>query len=521
MKDISVPKVSKVLIANRGEIALRIVRACAEVGIESVAVFSEADRTSLHVRAADEAYPIGPPSSSESYLRIDKLLDVAHKSGADAVHPGYGFLAENADFAQAVIDAGLTWIGPSPDSMRILGDKLAARRAAQAAGVPVVPGSDVSVDNLPQALKAAESIGYPILIKASAGGGGKGMRVVRSDDELEGALRNARSEAESSFGSGVVYFEKYLDRVRHVEIQVLGDRYGNVIHLGERECSIQRRHQKLIEEAPSVAVADNLRARMGAVAAAAAKAAHYSSAGTVEFLLDPEGNFYFLEVNTRLQVEHPVTELVTGFDLVLEQLRIASGRPLRIKQSDVRLRGHAIECRIAAEDPFNNFAPSLGNIVSVDEPSGPGVRVDSSIYRGGKVPIYYDPMLAKLIVWAPTRPHALLRMRRALNEYRVVGIRTNIPFHLGILDSIDFQRGRLDTRFVDRYLEQMSRHREEPAAELAQVAAVAAALVIDEKRLAGGAAESAAQNGANGSQSRQPQESGDNWRLAGRRQSVR
>jgi len=403
----------------------------------------------------------------------------------------------------------------------MLGDKLAARHAAQAAGVPVVPGTDVSVDNLAQARQAAESIGYPVLIKASAGGGGKGMRVVRSGDELEGALRNAQSEAQSSFGSGIVYLEKYLDRVRHVEIQVLGDGHGNVIHLGERECSIQRRHQKLIEEAPSVALDDSLRSRMGAVAVAAAKAAGYSSAGTVEFLLDPKGNFYFLEVNTRLQVEHPVTELVTGVDLVIEQLRIASGRPLRIKQSDVRLRGHAIECRIAAEDPFNNFVPSLGHIVSVDEPSGPGVRVDSSIYRGGKVSIYYDPMLAKLIVWAPTRPHALLRMRRALNEYRVVGILTNIPFHLGIMDTIDFQRGRLDTRFVERYLEHTSKQEEQQPAELAEVAGIVGALVVDEKRLAGGAAEAVRQPGGNGSQAHAGAQSGDNWRIAGRRQGVR
>jgi acetyl-CoA carboxylase biotin carboxylase subunit len=512
-----VPKLSKVLIANRGEIALRIVRACAEVGIASVAVFSEADRTSLHVRAADEAYPIGPPPSSESYLSIDTLIDVARTCGADAIHPGYGFLAENAGFAQAVIDAGIVWIGPSPQSMRMLGDKLSARHTALAAGVPVVPGTDVSVDNLAQAQEAADGVGYPVLIKASAGGGGKGMRVVRSSGELEAALRNARSEAQSSFGSGTLYFERYLDKVRHVEIQVLGDGHGNVVHLGERECSIQRRHQKLIEEAPSVALDEDLRARMGAVAVAAAKAAGYSSAGTVEFLLDPKGNFYFLEVNTRLQVEHPVTELVTGIDLVLEQLRIASGRPLRIKQGDVRLRGHAIECRIAAEDPFNNFAPSLGNIISVDEPSGPGVRVDSSIYRGGKVSIYYDPMIAKLIVWAPTRAHALLRMRRALNEYRVVGIQTNIPFHLGIMDSIDFQRGRLDTRFVDRYLDQSSRHSEPPPEELREVAAFAGALVVDEKRLAGGAAGAGAHHATN----RQVNGDGNNWRLAGRRQGSR
>ncbi|HVF99653.1 MAG TPA: acetyl-CoA carboxylase biotin carboxylase subunit, partial [Chloroflexia bacterium] len=390
-------KLKKVLIANRGEIALRVVRACAEVGIESVAVYSEADRTSLHVRAADEAYLIGPPQSSDSYLRIDRLLDVARKSGADAVHPGYGFLAENADFAQAVLDAGLTWIGPEPRAMRMLGDKLEARRTAQAAGVPTVPGTDVATDDLKTALDAAQRIGYPVLIKASAGGGGKGMRIVTRSEELEAALRGAQSEAQASFGSGTVYIEKYLDSVRHVEIQLLGDTHGNLIHLGERECSVQRRYQKLIEESPSVAVDRDLRERMGGVAVAAARAVGYSSAGTVEFLLDKFKNFYFLEVNTRLQVEHPVTELVTGVDLVLEQFRIASGRPLRLKQSDVRLNGHAMECRIAAEDPFNNFAPSLGTISAVSEPSGAGVRVDSSVYAGGKVSIYYDPMIAKLI----------------------------------------------------------------------------------------------------------------------------
>ncbi len=514
------PKVSKILIANRGEIALRLVRACAEVGIQSVAVYSEADRTSLHVREADEAYSIGPAPSRDSYLRSDKLLEVARRSRADAVHPGFGFLAENADFAQAVIDAGLVWVGPPPSAMRLLGDKLTARQTAQAAGVPIVPGSDVAVDNVEQALTVAERIGFPVLIKASAGGGGKGMRVVRNAAELEGALRNAQSEAQSSFGSGVVYFEKYLEHVRHVEIQILGDRHGNVIHLGERECSIQRRHQKLIEESPSPVVSAELRERMGAVAVAAAKAAGYTSAGTVEFLLDREGNFYFLEVNTRLQVEHPVTELVTGIDIVLEQFRVASGRPLRIKQSDVQLRGHAIECRVAAEDPFNNFAPSLGTITAADEPGGPGVRVDSSIYRGGKVSIYYDPMIAKVIVWAPTRAHAILRMRRALEEYRIVGVHTNIPFHLAVLNSIDFQRGRVDTRFVERFMEhgwRAQRGGNGTAREYEEVAAIVGALVVDQKKLAGGAVSTQADspNGAerNGD--------GGNWRNAGRRQALR
>lgn len=512
------PRINKILIANRGEIALRIVRACAEVGITSVAVFSDADRTALHVRAADEAYPIGPAPSRDSYLRVDKILEVARKSGADAIHPGYGFLAENADFAQAVMDAGLIWIGPPPSAMRLLGDKLAARHTAQAAGVPTVPGSDVAVDDLDQALIAAQRIGYPVLIKASAGGGGKGMRVVRSKDELEAALRTAQSEAQSSFGSGVVYFEKYLEHVRHVEIQILADSHGNAIHLGERECSIQRRHQKLIEESPSTVVDADLRARMGSVAVAAALAAQYTSAGTVEFLLDNDRNFYFLEVNTRLQVEHPVTEWVTGIDIVLEQFRVAEGMPLSITQEDIEVRGHAIECRIAAEDPFNNFAPSLGTIVSLAEPGGPGVRVDSSMYRGGKVSIYYDPMIAKLIVWAPTREHAMMRMRRALEEFGIRGIQTNIPFHLAVLADAAFQEGRIHTGFVEEFmatgwLTQRDAHDE----ELERTAAYLGALVVDQKRLAGGALVGQSQPG-NGTTA---QHDGSKWRVAGRREAMR
>ena len=513
------PVIQKVLIANRGEIALRIVRACADVGIKSVAVFSEADRTALHVRSADEAYPIGPPPSSESYLRIDKLIDVARKSGADAVHPGYGFLAENAGFAQAVMDAGLTWIGPTPEAMGKLGDKLSALALVRSANVPTVPGSHASIDNLQEAQEAAQKIGYPILIKASAGGGGKGMRVVQGPEQLEAALRQASSEAKSSFGSGVVFFEKYLESVRHIEIQVLGDQHGNVIHLGERECSIQRRHQKLIEESPSVAVDAGLRRRMGEVAVNAARAAGYTSAGTVEFLVDGQKNFYFLEVNTRLQVEHPVTEWVTGVDLVLEQFRIASGRPLRLKQSDIHWNGHAIECRIAAEDPFNNFAPSLGTISTLHEPSGPGVRVDSSLYRGARVPIYYDPMVAKLIVWGPTRPSAILRMRRALSEYRVTGIQTNMPFHLGVMSSIDFQRGRVDTRFVEHYLSQNNVMAPDTD-EAAHVAEIVGALIADRSRSAGTVSQVTAPiQAAKESNGKAPEQS--NWRMAGRRNGLR
>ena len=507
-------KLRKVLIANRGEIALRVVRACAEVGLQSVAIFSEADRTALHLRAADEAYPLGPSPSSESYLRGDKIIEIALRSGADATHPGYGFLAENALFAEEVIGAGLTWIGPPPAAMRLLGDKLTARQTVQAAGVPVVPGMDVALDNVEQAAGAAEQVGYPVLIKASAGGGGKGMRIVRTRAELEDAIRSAQSEAASSFGQGSVYLEKYLEGVRHVEIQLLADEHGNVIHLGERECSIQRRYQKLIEESPSVAVDADLRARMGSVAVAAARASGYTSAGTVEFLLDKYRNFYFLEVNTRLQVEHPVTEMVTGLDLVLEQFRIASGRPLRVKQDDIVLNGHAIECRIAAEDPFNNFAPSLGDITAMAEPGGPGVRVDSSIYRGGRVSIYYDPMLAKLIVWAATRTHAILRMRRALEEYRVVGIQTNIPFHLGVMQSIDFQRGKLDTGFVARFLAQSGRMQTEDTHELAEVAAMSAALVAARKRQTGSAGSDFTPNAV-------AHKDINEWRLAGRKNGLR
>ncbi|MEP6775926.1 MAG: biotin carboxylase N-terminal domain-containing protein, partial [Chloroflexota bacterium] len=434
------------------------------------------------------------------------------------IHPGYGFLAENADFAQAVIDAGLIWIGPPPAAMRLLGDKLTARHAAQAAGVPTVPGSDVAVDDLDQARVAAQRIGYPVLIKASAGGGGKGMRVVRSQSELEAALRTAQSEAQSSFGSGIVYFEKYLENVRHVEIQIMADSQGTAVHLGERECSIQRRHQKLIEESPSPVVDADLRARMGSVAVAAALAAQYASAGTVEFLLDKDRNFYFLEVNTRLQVEHPVTEWVTGIDIVLEQFRVAEGKPLSITQDDIRLRGHAIECRIAAEDPFNNFAPSLGTIVSLAEPGGPGVRVDSSLYRGGKVSIYYDPMIAKLIVWAPTREHALMRMRRALEEYGIRGIQTNIPFHLGVLANTAFREGRMDTGFVEVFMSTgWLTHKDAHVEELERTAAYLGALVVDQKRLAGGALGGQPQplNGKAASHE------GSAWRVAGRRQAMR
>ncbi|RME82956.1 MAG: acetyl-CoA carboxylase biotin carboxylase subunit [Caldilineae bacterium] len=440
----------KILIANRGEIAVRIIRACQERGIRTVAVYSEADRTALHVRYADEAYLIGPPPARDSYLRIDRIIDVARQARADAIHPGYGFLAENAEFAAACRDAGITFIGPTPEAIAAMGDKLTARETMARAGVPLVPGTprDLRDEDL---LGAAEQLGYPVLVKASAGGGGKGMRLVHTADELPAAIASARREALSAFGNDSVYLEKVITNARHVEIQILADTHGNVIHLGERECSIQRRHQKLVEEAPSVAVDEALRQRMGAVAVAAARAAGYVSAGTVEFLLDKEGNFYFLEMNTRLQVEHPVTELVTGVDIVKEMISIADGRRLRLRQEDIHMKGWAIECRITAEDPDNNFMPSSGTIVSLREPTGPGIRVESGIYEGFEISLYYDPMIAKLVAWGDSRAETILRMRRALQEYRIAGVKTSIPFHQALMDTPRFQWGQFDTTFLETH----------------------------------------------------------------------
>ncbi|MFZ5882793.1 MAG: acetyl-CoA carboxylase biotin carboxylase subunit [Chloroflexota bacterium] len=441
---------SKVLIANRGEIAVRIIRACRELGIETVAVFSEADRHALHVRYADEAYLLGPAPSRESYLRMDKILDIAKRSGADAIHPGYGFLAEREEFAAACEEMGIAFIGPKPSAIAAMGDKMTARNTVMAAGVPVVPGTEgegaLSNEEL---LAVAPQIGFPLLIKATAGGGGKGMREVKSLEEMPALLESARREAESAFGDGNVYLEKLVEGARHIEIQILADTHGNVIHLGERECSLQRRHQKLLEEAPSPELDEELRARMGAVAVKAAQAVNYVNAGTIEFLLDKEHNFYFLEMNTRLQVEHPVTEMVTGIDIVKEQIRIARGRALSYRQEDVRFNGHAIECRINAEDPYNNFMPSTGRITHSILPTGPGVRVDTGVYPGFEITPFYDPMIAKLIVWGETRAQAILRMRRALEEYRIIGVRTNIPFHQTMMDSHRFMGGQYDTRFVE------------------------------------------------------------------------
>jgi acetyl-CoA carboxylase biotin carboxylase subunit len=441
---------TKVLVANRGEIAVRIIRACRELGLQSVAVYSDVDRGALHVRRADEAYLIGPAAARDSYLRGDKIIDIAKQSGAGAIHPGYGFLAERDDFAEAVQDAGLVFIGPRPSAIAAMGDKAVARATVAAADVPVVPGTE-GEGNLrdEDLLQLAPEFGFPLLIKATAGGGGKGMREVNDLESMPGLLESARREAEAAFGDGNVYLEKLLLEARHIEFQILADSHGNAIHLGERECSLQRRHQKLLEEAPSPFMDEPLREQMGALACRAAQAVDYLNAGTIEFLVDKDRNFYFLEMNTRLQVEHPVTELVTGVDIVKEQIRIARGRKLRYTQDDIKLNGWAIECRINAEDPYNNFLPSTGQLTSVIPPSGPGVRVDSGVYAGFTITPYYDSLISKLICWGETRGETILRMRRALDEFRILGVRTNIPFHQKLLDSARFIGGQFDTRFVE------------------------------------------------------------------------
>ena len=442
----------KILIANRGEIAVRIFRACRELGIKTVAIFSEADRRALHVRYADEAYLLGPSPARDSYLRGDKIIDIARKCSADAVHPGYGFLAERADFAAACVDAGLVFIGPNASSIAAMGDKAVARATVAKAGVTVVPGTEGERSLLDEELLAlAPQIGFPLIIKAVAGGGGKGMRDVRNLEEMPDLIQSARREAESSFGDGNVYLEKLVEGAHHVEFQIMADQFGNVIHLGEREGSIQRRHQKLIEESPSPFLADDesLRQRMGVVAVQAARAVDYANAGTIEFLVDKDRNFYFLEMNTRLQVEHPVTELVTGMDIVSEQIRVAFGWQLSRKQEDIRWRGAAIECRINVEDPYNDFLPSSGRILLMQPPTGPGVRIDTGVYAGFEISPYYDPLISKLIVWGETRSQALVRMRRALEEYLIVGVRTNIPFHQTMMDTYPFISGKYDTCFVE------------------------------------------------------------------------
>ncbi len=468
----------KVLVANRGEIAVRVIRALKELGIRSVAVYSDADRAALHVRMADEAVPIGPAPSSQSYLRIDRILDAARSSGAEAIHPGYGFLSENAEFAAACEAAGIVFIGPSARSIRCMGSKTEARKLARAAGVPVVPGTEEPLAGLEEARRAAREIGYPVFLKAALGGGGKGLRRVETEQDLASAFRDAASEAERAFRSGEVYIEKVLERPRHIEIQIAGDCHGNLIHLGERECSIQRRHQKVIEECPSPLVAQHpdMREQMGEAAVRVARAAGYHNAGTVEFLVDCGRNFYFLEMNTRLQVEHPITELVTGLDLVHLQLRVAAGEPLGLRQEDIAWRGHALECRIYAEDPYNHFYPSPGKVTQLGRPAGPGIRLDSGVYLGWTVPLEYDPLLAKLCVWAETREMAIARMTRALGEYIVDGIKTTIPFYRKVFEDDAYRRGELHTGFIDEFFRRKAEAGGGDDIELEVAAALVAAI---------------------------------------------
>jgi acetyl-CoA carboxylase biotin carboxylase subunit len=496
--------IKKVLIANRGEIALRVIRACREMGLRTVAVYSDADRGALYVSHAHEAYRLGPAAAAESYLRGDLILEIARRAGADAVHPGYGFLSENAEFADACVTAGITFIGPPGSAMRRLGSKTKARQAADAAGMPRVPGNVTGLASVEEALRVAGEIGYPVMLKAAAGGGGKGMRSVPRAEDLASAFTAASSEAERSFGSGEVYLEKLIERPRHIEIQLMADEHGGCVSLGERECSLQRRHQKVMEEAPSAVVSEDLRRRMGEAAVQLALSAGYVSAGTVEFLVDAAENFYFLEMNTRLQVEHPVTEMVTGVDLVQMQLRVARGEPLGIRQEDVRLRGHALECRIYAEDPENNFFPSPGRITRLVQPGGPGIREDCGVYAGWVVPLDYDPMLSKLVAYGETREVAIDRMLRALGEYVIGGIKTNISLFHRILTDAAFRAARIDTGYLERLLAGEPAMAADEVPE--DVVALAAAL------FAGSAPE--AEPGARAAQQ-------SRWAMTGRREGLR
>ena len=473
---------TKVLIANRGEIAVRVIRACRELGVRSVAVYSEADARAPHVREADEAVLIGPAPSSESYLKGDAIIAAARKTGAEAIHPGYGFLAEREWFARAVREAGLVFIGPPAEAIAAMGSKTAARELAIKAGTPVVPGTTTALRDAEEAGGVADRFGYPVLLKAAAGGGGKGMRVVHRREDLASALESAQREAKNAFGDDAVYVEKYIVGPRHVEIQILGDSYGTMLHLGERECSVQRRHQKMIEEAPSIAVTPELRYRMGNAAVAAAKAAGYVNAGTCEFLLDASGEFYFLEMNTRIQVEHPVTELVTGVDLVQWQIRIAAGERLPFKQSELAPRGWAMECRITSEDPANGFLPSTGRVQYLHVPSGPGVRWDGGIETGSEITLYYDPMLAKLIVWAPTRLEAVARMHRALLELTIEGVDTSRDFHLRVMEDAEFRSGAIEIQWLERRLPDLVKRAPDRAGIVH--AAIAAALLAERDRSA-------------------------------------
>ena len=496
----------KVLVANRGEIALRIIRACRELGVASVAVYSDADAGAPHVQAADEAVNVGPAPSAQSYLLGDRIIAAAKESGAQAIHPGYGFLAEREWFARAVVDAGLVFIGPPPEAIAAMGSKTAARSLALENSVPVVPGTPGALASAADARKAAEEFGYPVLLKASAGGGGKGMRVVRQSGELEAAFGAAAREAKAAFGDDAVYLEKYITKPRHVEIQVLADSHGTVLSLGERECSLQRRHQKMVEEAPSVAVSPELRRAMGETAVRVARAAGYANAGTCEFLLDAEGKFYFLEMNTRLQVEHPVTELVTDIDIVQWQIRIAAGEKLPFSQEQIEPRGWAIECRITSEDPANGFLPSTGIIRYLRVPSGPGVRWDGGIEAGSEVGLHYDPMLAKLIVWAEDRAQAIARMHRALLELTIDGVETSRDFHLRLMEDAEFRSGAFDIQWLERRLDSLIAV--SPPAEGMRAAAIAAALLAEEDRV--GRMPAAA-----------PSTASDHWKRAARREGLR
>ncbi len=509
----------KILIANRGEIAVRVIRACHEMGIAAVAVYSDVDRASLHVRKADEAYPIGAPAAGESYLNIAKILDVAHRSGAEAIHPGYGFLSENAKFARACADAGVKFIGPTAAAMETMGSKTRARQAMERAGVPFVPGTSRGLESLEQAEQVAARIGYPIMLKAAAGGGGKGMRLVQAPQDLKSALEGARSEAERSFGDGEVYIEKAIVNPRHIEMQILADEHGNTVYLGERECSLQRRHQKVVEEAPSPIVDPDMRRRMGEVAVRVARAAAYTNAGTVEFLVDQQKSFYFLEMNTRLQVEHPVTELITGLDLVHLQIRIANGERLPFTQDDIKIRGHAIECRIYAEDPDNNYFPSPGRITLLLAPSGPGIRRDSGMYEGWTVPMDYDPLLAKLIGYGTDREQAIGRLTRALSEYFVGGIKTNISLFRRILRHPDFRAAKLDTGFLDRMLKEKPDNRPDSQTDskAAEVAVIAAGMFAALGLSATGAGERSLLNGFPGGNSK----TASQWKSAAHREALR
>lgn len=446
-------EIKSILVANRGEIALRIMKSAREMGIKVIAIYSEADRKSPHVRYADEAYCVGPPPSSQSYLLGEKIIELCKKNAIDAIHPGYGFLSENSDFAKKVEEAGITFIGPSAQSMKIMGSKLGAKNAVKKFQVPLVPGTESAIEDVQEAKKIAESIGFPVLVKASAGGGGKGMRIIHRLEEFEEQVQLAMNEAQSAFGDKSVFIEKYVSSPKHIEIQVLGDQYGNVVYLFERECSIQRRHQKVIEEAPSIAINEETRQKMGQAAVNVCKACNYYNAGTVEFIVDEKGNFYFLEMNTRLQVEHPVTEMITGIDLVKEQIKIAMGLPLSFKQEDLSIRGHAIEIRVYAEDPTNNFLPDIGKLIVYHRPLGPGIRVDDGYEEGMQVPIYYDPMLCKLIVHAPTRNEAIAKMIQAIEQFEIVGVKNTLDFCKFVLKHPHFIQGNFDTHFVQKHFQ--------------------------------------------------------------------